>query len=138
VAGWPSSVQPQPNCEHQPCWVLAIDLYVSDAPLTRVPVVAQADNSAHKTIAANVPLRILFMIDHLSSVVAQGIEWTGTTCSTFRMPAELHVAQAGNVCRLAQWPRAGARQVAVRQRSTSPFCNRHSELSQTPTAPTFA
>jgi hypothetical protein len=72
VAGWPSSVQPQPNCEHQPCWVLAIDLYVSDAPLTRVPVVAQADNSAHKTIAANVPLRILFMIDHLSSVVAPG------------------------------------------------------------------
>ena len=77
-------MQPQPNCEHQPCWVLAIDLYVSDAPLTRVPVVAQADNSAHKTMAANVPLRILFMIDHLSSVVAQGIEWTGATCSTFR------------------------------------------------------
>jgi hypothetical protein len=66
VAGWPSSVQPQPNCEHQPCWVLAMDLYVSDAPLTRVPVVAQADNSAHKTTAANVPLRILFMMDHLS------------------------------------------------------------------------
>ena len=72
VAGWPSSVQPQPNCEHQPCWDLAMDLYVSDELVARVPVVAQADNRAHRTTAANVPLQIFFMIDHLSSIGASG------------------------------------------------------------------
>ena len=56
VAGWPSSVQPQPNCEHQACCVRAIDLYTSDELLTRVPVVAQADSSAHSTSATNFPL----------------------------------------------------------------------------------
>ena len=65
VAGWPSSVQPQPNCEHQPCWLLAMDLYVSDELVALVPVVAQADNRVQKRTAMNVAL-IFFIIHHLS------------------------------------------------------------------------
>ena len=64
VAGWPSSVQPQPNCEHQACWLFAMDLYVSDELVAFVPVVAQADNKTLRTIAVNVALRIFFMIRH--------------------------------------------------------------------------
>jgi len=70
--------------------------------VTRVPLVAQADSSAHKTIAANVPLWNRFMIDRLSLVPwlrhptthrecirardarRERIEWTGIAAPTFR------------------------------------------------------
>jgi len=70
--------------------------------VTRVPLVAQADSSAHKTIATNVPLWIRFMIDRLSLVPwlrrptthreyihardarRERIEWTGFDAPTFR------------------------------------------------------
>ena len=71
VAGWPSSVQPQPNCEHQACWLFAMDLYMSDELVARVPVVAQADNTVHRTTAVNVA-QIFFMIRRLSLMGAFG------------------------------------------------------------------
>jgi hypothetical protein len=40
--------------------------------VTRVPVDAQADNNAHRTAAANVPLLIFLMILYPSSIVASG------------------------------------------------------------------
>jgi len=62
VACCPSSVHPQPNCEHHHCWLPAIDLYVSELLVTRVPGVAQAESSVHAMIERNVAFAIFFMI----------------------------------------------------------------------------
>ena len=56
VAGRPSIVQLHPNCEHHHCWPRDIDLYPSELAVTRVPEVAQADNSAQSMTATSVPL----------------------------------------------------------------------------------
>jgi hypothetical protein len=70
VACWSSIVQPQPNCEHHHCWLLAIDLYASESVVTRVPVDAHADSMAHNAIANRLPRGIRFMIRHLSLSMA--------------------------------------------------------------------
>ncbi len=62
VVGCPSSVHPQPNCEHHHCWLLDIDLYVSELLVTRVPVVAHAESRVHAMIERNVAFAIFFMI----------------------------------------------------------------------------
>ena len=65
VACVPSRVQLQPNCPHHACWLLAIWRYASDVVLTRVPDVAQADNSAQRTTVASNPL-FAFIMAYLS------------------------------------------------------------------------
>src|SRR5690242_18415579 len=62
VAGLPSSWQPQPNCEHHPCWPFAIDLYVSDVVVTRVPSDAHADNSAVASTASSIAFFVPFIV----------------------------------------------------------------------------
>ena len=81
VAGCPSTEQPQPNCEHQACWLRAIDLYTSELLVTRVPVVAHAESNAQSAIAANVPLWMLFTVCPFLIAASRGserrrIEWT--------------------------------------------------------------
>jgi hypothetical protein len=70
VTCWPSIEQPQPNCEHHACWLLAIVLYASESVVTRVPVDAQAVNTAHTAIANRLRQEIRFMIRHLSLSMA--------------------------------------------------------------------
>jgi len=66
VVGKPSIEHPQPNCEHHPCWLRAIDLYMSESAVTLVPVDAQPAKVAHSMTARTLEIR--FMIRHLSVV----------------------------------------------------------------------
>src|SRR6266496_3244814 len=65
VAWTPSRVQLQPNCPHHACWLLAIWRYASDVVLTRIPDVAQADNSAQRITVASNPLFAFMMVTFL-------------------------------------------------------------------------
>ena len=91
-----------------------MDLYMSDELVARVPVVAQADNRVHRTIAVNVAVPIFFMIRHLSMIFGlrrntpmtasldldaylERIEWTGAARPTFHTLAALVQAHMSKI-----------------------------------------